>query len=365
MRLRERVQARRRAGRIARADEVEHPLRLLLGRAVVDAGRPERESEERKGDARGDDERSPLVRAPGFEQERDRASGSGREGHEERQAIARRDEEGGDEERVRGHERRPHARASRPGKLPGRRRARGRGLRRRAGRAATVPRRGTSAGGSRADTSWKLKFRASRRSRATNRELLREQPTSLGGMVFDPRPRAARKERRHLARRERPPRLRLGDLPRVGCRLAGDGRRDPGERAVDAVRAGPVPDEEVQAAVRGDEDGLSRDDQVAREGKRDDGGAPARNAAANRTLRRGFSSKCKRRGSSRRSCDERRPARTRAPAIATTQSSAFGRFKAEQDRRPRPRPRTPPRARRRRPSAFSPLHLRRNFYPLT
>ena len=108
-------------------------------------------------------------------------------------------------------------------------------------------------------------------AREDEADLLREKSDRRAGLGPDPRPRLPREVRRDLARGERPPLLRLRKALRVRG-LSPDVGRDPGDRAVDAVRAGPVADEEVQAAVGRDQDGLAGDDQVAREGQRDDRG---------------------------------------------------------------------------------------------
>ena len=79
----------------------------------------------------------------------------------------------------------------------------------------------------------------------------------------------------HLARGQGALGRFLGETPRVLC-LAPDVRRDAGHAAVGAVRPGAVSDVEVEAAVRGDEDRLARDGEIAQGGRGDGEGQAER-----------------------------------------------------------------------------------------
>ena len=96
-------------------------------------------------------------------------------------------------------------------------------------------------------------------------------------MLADPRRGQAGEMGRHLGVGERPARRRLGDHAGV-VRLPGDRRRDPRRRLIGAVGAGAVADEDVQAAVRGDQRQPPGRPQVAERGR----GQPDRHGAGER-----------------------------------------------------------------------------------
>ncbi len=237
-------------------------MHVLVRPAVIETGRPERNGREDGRGACREREAARLTGPPGVPRRDDSRPPSTASGHEEREAVPRRDEEGRDREDVRRDEGRPDEE----------------GAARRAGRReeredeARARERHEKAGPHEEEFQHKAPLAVPREAEVERRLVAREDEADLpreerergAGLGADPRPRLSREVRRDLARGQRPPLLRLRDALRVG-RLPADVRRDPGDRAVDPVRAGPVSHEEVQPAVRRDQDLLARDDQVARE----------------------------------------------------------------------------------------------------
>ncbi len=194
---------------VAPLDQDEDPLRLLLCRAVLEPGRPERQEREGQRDRRrqGDPAKRPHPR--GVEEEDERPAPRRRQRDVERQPVPRRDEERRDEKDVDRNERDPDGgiaarKAPEPEEheedadsaerdeeaRPDGEEPQGRGL-------AAVP--------GEAEVERRLV------AREDVPELSGEEPRGLARVRPDPAPRLPGEVRRHLAGRQRPPRLCLGN----------------------------------------------------------------------------------------------------------------------------------------------------------
>ena len=237
----------------------------LLEPAVVERERPQRRRRRHPESRQRDRRIDPAARAQRGDRRRDAAGAGDRQRHEDRQPVAAGDEEDRDADRVERHQRAP-------GQIARRARCRPRGPCGQAGDAE----RDEAPGADRQPAQHGLLVAlvvgvavVERQLGAVGDEpqLAGEQRGGVARVLADPRRAQAGEIARHLGVGERPAGRRLGDHAGI-VRLPGDRRRDPRWRLIGAVGAGAVADEEVQAAVRGDQRQPAGHRQVAQRGRR-------------------------------------------------------------------------------------------------